>query len=151
LSQSHQLFEVAEEYVKRGQSLIIVAGKNYGAGSSRDWAAKGVRLIGVKAVVCENFERIHRTNLVGMGILPLEFEIGQSRKTFAIDGSEVFDILDWTGAPRPGAILRLRILRKNGSADIAHVVCRIDTEEERQIFAAGGLLPRMQQEFLQMA
>ena len=107
-------------------------GQNYGAGSSRDWAAKGVRLIGVKAVVCENFERIHRTHLVGMGmgmgmgILPLEFEAGQNRKTLAIDCNETFDILDWNNAPRPGA-------------------------KRRQVFAAGGLLPRMKQEFLQAA
>ena len=146
-----RLFEAAEEYMNRGQSLIIVAGKNYGAGSSRDWAAKGVRLIGVKAVVCENFERIHRTNLVGMGILPLEFVAGEDRKTYAIEGNETFDILNWKGAPEPGTRLQLAIHRKDGSTDLATVVCRIDTEEERQVFAAGGLLPRMKQEFLQAA
>ncbi|MES2186483.1 MAG: aconitate hydratase AcnA [Pseudomonadota bacterium] len=146
-----RLFEAAQTYMERGQPLIIVAGKNYGSGSSRDWAAKGVRLIGVQAVVCENFERIHRTNLVGMGMLPLEFEAGTTRTTLRIDGTETFDIAGWDGVPPPGARLTLRIHRRDGSVQDTPVVCRIDTEEERQVFAAGGLLPRMRQEFLQAA
>lgn len=144
-----RLFEAAETYMERGQSLIIVAGKNYGSGSSRDWAAKGVRLIGVKAVVCENFERIHRTNLVGMGVLPLEFAPGTDRKSLGIDGSERFDIegID-AGIPVPGSTLSLVIHRRDGSIAKTSVVCRIDTEEERQIFAAGGLLQRIETEFM---
>ncbi len=144
-----RLFEAAETYMQRGQPLIIVAGRNYGSGSSRDWAAKGVRLIGVQAVVCENFERIHRTNLVGMGVLPLEFEAGVTRKTLGLTGEETFDIAGWQGVPAPGARLRLRIHRADGSVSDAPVVCRLDTEEERQVFGAGGLLPRMRDEFLQ--
>jgi len=146
-----RLYEAAETYLERGQPLIIVAGRNYGSGSSRDWAAKGVRLLGVQAVVCENFERIHRSNLVGMGILPLEFEPGVTRRTLEIDGSELFDIAGWNGAPPPGSRLSLRIRRKDGRVAEVPVVCRIDTEEERQVFAAGGLLPRMRDEFLQAA
>ena len=145
------LFEAAEIYMQRDQSLIIIAGKNYGSGSSRDWAAKGVRLIGVQAVVCENFERIHRTNLVGMGVLPLEFEFGTTRNTLDIDGSETFDIAGWDGVPESGSRLKLRIHRNNGNTLDVPVICRIDTEEERQVFAAGGLLPRMRDEFLQTA
>lgn len=146
-----RLYEAAEIYLKRRQPLIIVAGRNYGSGSSRDWAAKGVRLLGVQVVLCENFERIHRSNLVGMGILPLEFEAGTTRRTLEIDGSELFDIADWQGVPAPGTRLRLRIRRKNGRMEEATVLCRIDTEEERQVFAAGGLLPRMRDEFLRAA
>lgn len=143
-----RLFEAAETYLKRKQPLIIVAGQNYGSGSSRDWAAKGVRLLGVRAVVCENFERIHRTNLVGMGVLPLEFLPGVTRKTLGIDGSELFGIADWNGPPAPGSRLQLTIRRKNGQMDETTVMCRIDTDEEQTVFAAGGLLPRMREEFL---
>lgn len=146
-----RLFEAAETYMQRGQPLIIVAGRNYGSGSSRDWAAKGIRLIGVRAVVCENIERIHRSNLVGMGVLPLEFAAGITRKTLGLDGSETFDIADWRGVPAAGAHLRLRIHRVDGSVADAPVVCRIDTEEEREVFSAGGLLPRMRDEFLRAA
>ncbi len=146
-----RLFEAAQAYMERGQPLIIVAGKNYGSGSSRDWAAKGVRLIGVKVVVCENFERIHRTNLVGMGVLPLEFMPGVTRKTLDIDGTETFDIAGVDAAPGPGSQLTLVILRKGGAVEHVPVVCRIDTEEERQIFAAGGLLQRIESEFLAAA
>jgi iron-sulfur-dependent 2-methylisocitrate dehydratase len=137
------LFEAAQAYLERGQELIVVAGKNYGCGSSRDWAAKGVRLLGVRAVVCEGFERIHRANLVGMGVLPLEFTAGTTRKTLNIDGSEIFTIRDLNGAPVPGSILTLEITRQDGSVVHAPVKCRIDTSEERQIFEAGGLLPRI--------
>jgi aconitate hydratase len=147
--QTLRLFEAAQTYMQRGQPLIIVAGRNYGSGSSRDWAAKGVRLMGVKVVVCENFERIHRTNLVGMGILPLEFEAGATRKTLGITGTEVFDIEGLGAAPGPDSVVRLCIHRADGTVQRVPVVCRIDTEEERQIFAAGGLLPRIQREFMQ--
>lgn len=122
-----RLFDAAETYMQRGQPLIIVAGKNYGSGSSRDWAAKGVRLIGVKVVVCENFERIHRTNLVGMGVLPLEFPTGVTRKTLEINGTETFDIEGIEEAsPGPGSELTLVIHRLGGSVARVPVVCRID-------------------------
>jgi aconitate hydratase len=141
-----RLFNAAERYMQRGQELIVVAGKNYGSGSSRDWAAKGVRLIGVRAVVCENFERIHRSNLVGMGVLPLEFSEGVDRRTLGIDGSERFAIEGLNGAMKPGMALTLVITRKNGERVTAPVKCRIDTEEEAGIFNAGGLLPRIADE-----
>ncbi|MCP2089266.1 UNVERIFIED_ORG: aconitate hydratase [Paraburkholderia sediminicola] len=146
-----RLFDAAERYVSRGQELIVVAGKNYGSGSSRDWAAKGVRLIGVRAVVCENFERIHRSNLVGMGVLPLEFAEGYDRTTLALDGSEVYAVEGVGGKVSPGTTLTLRITRKNGEVVTAPVKCRIDTEEEAEIFNAGGLLPRISGEMLEAA
>ncbi|RQS79069.1 aconitate hydratase AcnA [Burkholderia seminalis] len=141
-----RLFDAAEKYMERGQELIVIAGKNYGSGSSRDWAAKGVRLIGVRAVVCENFERIHRSNLVGMGVLPLEFPDGTDRMTLRIDGSEVFAIDGLSGPVAPSMPLLLRITRKNGEVASVPVQCRIDTEEEAEIFNAGGLLPRIADE-----
>ncbi|OAJ57129.1 aconitate hydratase 1 [Paraburkholderia ginsengiterrae] len=146
-----RLFDAAERYMERGQELIVVAGKNYGAGSSRDWAAKGVRLIGVRAVVCENFERIHRSNLVGMGVLPLEFSEGVTRRTLALDGSETFSIEGIDGAIEPGSLLTLRIGRRNGETFSTSVKCRIDTLEEAQIFEAGGLLPRIANECIAAA
>jgi iron-sulfur-dependent 2-methylisocitrate dehydratase len=146
-----RLFDAAELYVSRGQELIVVAGKNYGSGSSRDWAAKGVRLIGVRAVVCENFERIHRSNLVGMGVLPLEFAEGHDRATLALDGSEVYAVEGVDGKVSPGTTLALRITRKHGEVVTVPVKCRIDTEEEAEIFNAGGLLPRISGEMLEAA
>ena len=140
------LFEAAETYLSRSQELIVVAGRNYGSGSSRDWAAKGVRLLGVRAVLCESFERIHRTNLVGMGILPLEFLDGATRRTLCIDGSETFTIKNLDGPPEPDSVLGLLIRREDGSAAEIRVRCRIDTSDERQIFAAGGLLSRIAEE-----
>jgi 2-methylcitrate dehydratase (2-methyl-trans-aconitate forming) len=146
-----RLFDAAERYMARGQELIVIAGKNYGCGSSRDWAAKGVRLIGVRVVVCENFERIHRSNLVGMGVLPLEFAQGIDRGTLQIDGSEVFAIDGLNGQVTPLMPLTLRITRKNGEVVTASVRCRIDTEEEVEIFNAGGLLPRIADEIRKAA
>jgi aconitate hydratase len=146
-----RLFDAAEIYMERGQELIVIAGKNYGSGSSRDWAAKGVRLIGVRAVVCENFERIHRSNLVGMGVLPLEFPEGIDRKTLQIDGSEVFALGGLNGQITPSMPLSLHITRENGEVTTVPVKCRIDTEEEAEIFSAGGLLPRIAHEMLKAA
>ncbi|WP_233884844.1 aconitate hydratase AcnA [Paraburkholderia flagellata] len=146
-----RLFDAAEQYMDKGQELIVVAGKNYGSGSSRDWAAKGVRLIGVRAVVCENFERIHRSNLVGMGVLPLEFMEGVNRKTLRIDGSESFSLEGITDRVTPSMTLALCITRKNGEVVTASVRCRIDTEEEAEIFRAGGLLPRIADEQREVA
>ncbi|MFL9912036.1 aconitate hydratase AcnA [Paraburkholderia sp. RL17-337-BIB-A] len=148
--QMMRLFDAAEHYMAKGQELIVVAGKNYGSGSSRDWAAKGVRLIGVRAVVCENFERIHRSNLVGMGVLPLEFTEDVSRHTLQIDGSELFAIQGTGERIGPAMLLTLRITRKSGEVITTPVRCRIDTEEEAEIFCAGGLLPRIAEE-LRMA
>jgi aconitate hydratase len=143
-----RMWEAIETYMERGQPLIIVAGADYGQGSSRDWAAKGVRLAGVEAIVAEGFERIHRTNLIGMGVLPLEFQPGETRHTFGIDGTETFDVL---GEPAPGAELTLVINRRNGERVEAAVKCRLDTAEEVSIYAAGGVLQRFAQDFLESA
>ena len=143
-----RMWEAIETYMARGQPLIIIAGADYGQGSSRDWAAKGVRLAGVEAIVAEGFERIHRTNLVGMGVLPLEFMPGENRKTWAIDGSETFDVI---GEPAPGSELKLRIHRRDGDTVDVPVKCRLDTAEEVSIYSAGGVLQRFAQDFLEAA
>ncbi|NMG37025.1 Fe/S-dependent 2-methylisocitrate dehydratase AcnD, partial [Azoarcus sp. TTM-91] len=128
-----RMWEAIETYMKRRQPLIIIAGADYGQGSSRDWAAKGVRLAGVEAIVAEGFERIHRTNLIGMGVLPLEFQPGTTRLTLGIDGSETFDVL---GERRPRAELTLVIRRRSGKALEVPVICRLDTAEEVSIYEA---------------
>ncbi|CAD6364233.1 Fe/S-dependent 2-methylisocitrate dehydratase AcnD [Shewanella putrefaciens] len=141
-----RMWEAIETYMERKQPLIIIAGADYGQGSSRDWAAKGVRLAGVEAIVAEGFERIHRTNLVGMGVLPLEFKVGDNRATYGIDGTEVFDVL---GTPAPRADLTVVITRKNGERIEVPVTCRLDTAEEVSIYEAGGVLQRFAQDFLE--
>ncbi|EKT4468749.1 Fe/S-dependent 2-methylisocitrate dehydratase AcnD [Pseudomonas putida] len=141
-----RMWEAIETYMQRKQPLIIVAGADYGQGSSRDWAAKGVRLAGVEAIVAEGFERIHRTNLVGMGVLPLEFQPGTNRKTLDLDGSETYDVL---GARTPRATLTLVITRRNGERVEVPVTCRLDTAEEVSIYEAGGVLQRFAQDFLE--
>ena len=141
-----RMWEAIETYMVRKQPLIIIAGADYGQGSSRDWAAKGVRLAGVEAIVAEGFERIHRTNLIGMGVLPLEFAPGTTRKTLEIDGTEVFDV---TGERTPGAQLTLVIHRRNGQRVEVPVKCRLDSNEEMSIYEAGGVLQRFAQDFLE--
>lgn len=143
-----RMWEAIETYMDRKQSLIIIAGADYGQGSSRDWAAKGVRLAGVEAIAAEGFERIHRTNLVGMGVLPLEFMPGTNRKTLQIDGSEIYDVI---GERTPRATLTLVITRKNGERLEVPVTCRLDTAEEVSIYEAGGVLQRFAQDFLESA
>lgn len=141
-----RMWEAIETYMARKQPLIIIAGADYGQGSSRDWAAKGVRLAGVEVIVAEGFERIHRTNLVGMGVLPLEFINGESRQTYEIDGTESYDVV---GERKPGAALTLIINRKNGDQVSVPVKCRLDTEEEVLVYEAGGVLQRFAQDFLE--
>ncbi|PMZ97376.1 MULTISPECIES: Fe/S-dependent 2-methylisocitrate dehydratase AcnD [unclassified Pseudomonas] len=141
-----RMWEAIETYMQRKQPLIIVAGADYGQGSSRDWAAKGVRLAGVEAIVAEGFERIHRTNLVGMGVLPLEFKAGTDRKTLGLDGSETYDVL---GERKPRATLTLVVTRRNGERVEVPVTCRLDTAEEVSIYEAGGVLQRFAQDFLE--
>ncbi len=141
-----RMWEAIETYMERKQPLIIVAGADYGQGSSRDWAAKGVRLAGVEAIVAEGFERIHRTNLVGMGVLPLEFKPGVNRQTLSIDGTETYDVV---GTPEPRSTLTLVILRKNGERLEVPVTCRLDTAEEVSIYEAGGVLQRFAQDFIE--
>ncbi|KPZ19720.1 Fe/S-dependent 2-methylisocitrate dehydratase AcnD [Pseudomonas syringae group genomosp. 3] len=141
-----RMWEAIETYMARKQPLIIIAGADYGQGSSRDWAAKGVRLAGVEAIAAEGFERIHRTNLVGMGVLPLEFKSGTSRLTLGIDGSETFEV---SGQRTPRATLTLVIQRSNGERVEVPVTCRLDTAEELSIYEAGGVLQRFAQDFLE--
>jgi aconitate hydratase len=140
-----RMWEAIETYMQRQQPLIIVAGADYGQGSSRDWAAKGVRLAGVEAIVAEGFERIHRTNLVGMGVLPLQFKAGTDRNTLGLDGTETYDVV---GDIAPGCDLALVVTRANGDKlDIA-VTCRLDTEDEVAVYSSGGVLQRFAQDFL---
>jgi aconitate hydratase len=140
-----RMWEAIETYMQRQQPLIIVAGADYGQGSSRDWAAKGVRLAGVEAIVAEGFERIHRTNLVGMGVLPLQFKAGTDRNTLGLDGTETYDVV---GDIAPGCDLALVVTRANGDKlDIA-VTCRLDTEDEVTVYSSGGVLQRFAQDFL---
>lgn len=140
-----RMWEAIETYMERKQPLIIVAGADYGQGSSRDWAAKGVALAGVEAIVAEGFERIHRTNLIGMGVMPLQFEEGTTRHTLQLDGTETYDV---EGKAAPGAKLELVIHRKNGEVDRVPVICRLDTAEEVTVYTAGGVLQRFAQDFL---
>lgn len=141
-----RMWEAIETYMNRKQPLIIVAGADYGQGSSRDWAAKGVRLAGVEAIVAEGFERIHRTNLIGMGVLPLEFKPGVNRKTLGLDGTESYDVI---GERKPRADLTLVIHRRDGQTVEVPVTCRLDTAEEVSIYEAGGVLQRFAQDFLE--
>ena len=141
-----RMWEAIETYMNRRQPLIIVAGADYGQGSSRDWAAKGVRLAGVEAILAEGFERIHRTNLIGMGVLPLEFQPGTTRKTLDIDGTETYDVV---GERTPRATLTVVIHRRNGEKLEVPVTCRLDTAEEVSIYEAGGVLQRFAQDFLE--
>ncbi|KFN46459.1 Fe/S-dependent 2-methylisocitrate dehydratase AcnD [Arenimonas metalli] len=140
-----RMWEAIETYLDRGQPLIIVAGADYGQGSSRDWAAKGVRLAGVEVIVAEGFERIHRTNLIGMGVLPLEFLPGTTRKTLGLDGTETYDVV---GERTPRAQLTLVVNRRNGERFEVPVTCRLDSDEEVSIYEAGGVLQRFAQDFL---
>ena len=140
-----RMWEAIETYLHRRQPLIIIAGADYGQGSSRDWAAKGVRLAGVEVVVAEGFERIHRTNLIGMGVLPLEFGAGVNRTTLGLDGTEVYGV---EGDMQPRAELTLVIRRKNGEVTRVPMTCRLDTAEEVSIYQAGGVLQRFAQDFL---
>ncbi|MFV5590972.1 Fe/S-dependent 2-methylisocitrate dehydratase AcnD [Acinetobacter variabilis] len=145
-----RMWEAIETYMNRKQPLIIVAGKDYGQGSSRDWAAKGVRLAGVEAIVAEGFERIHRTNLVGMGVLPLEFKPGTDRKTLGLDGTELYSVIG-NIAPRSTLTLVIERSTDDGKNQIVEVpvTCRLDTEEEVHVYEAGGVLQRFAQDFLE--
>ena len=145
-----RMWEAIETYMNRKQPLIIIAGKDYGQGSSRDWAAKGVRLAGVEVIVAEGFERIHRTNLVGMGVLPLEFKVGTDRKTLELDGTELYSVIG-NIAPRSDLTLVVEQATEDGKNEIIEVAvtCRLDTEEEVHVYEAGGVLQRFAQDFLE--
>ncbi len=134
------IFDAAAAYKERGTPLMIIAGQEYGTGSSRDWAAKGTNLLGVKAVVAQSFERIHRSNLVGMGVLPLQFKEGVSAVTLGLDGTETYDVVGLTADVKPQQDLALRITRRDGTATLVAVACRIDTPIEVDYYQHGGIL-----------
>ena len=136
------MFDAAMRYRDEGVPLVVFAGREYGTGSSRDWAAKGTRLLGVRAVICESFERIHRSNLVGMGVLPLTFEEGTSWRTLGLTGDETVSI-DGLSNLTPRSRISARISSKDGSEREVGLLCRIDTEDELEYFRHGGILPFM--------
>jgi aconitate hydratase len=135
------IYDAAMQYQKEGTPLVVIAGQEYGTGSSRDWAAKGTKLLGVRAVVTQSFERIHRSNLVGMGVLPLQFEEGTNAQTLALDGTETFDITGITGDLRPRQKATLVIHRANGATESVPLIVRIDTPIEVDYYEHGGILP----------
>ena len=135
------IYDASMEYQKRGTPLVVLAGQEYGTGSSRDWAAKGTNLLGVKAVVAQSFERIHRSNLVGMGVLPLQFKDGTTAQSLKLDGSETYDIVGLEANIKPQQDLTLKITRKDGSVENVAVRCRIDTPIEIDYYQHGGILP----------
>jgi aconitate hydratase len=135
------IYDASMEYQRQGVPLVIIAGKEYGTGSSRDWAAKGTLLLGVRAVIAESFERIHRSNLVGMGVLPLEFVDGESRVSLGLTGFETFEITGLTDDMRAKAKLTVRAKAADGSVKTFTVVSRIDTPEEMSYYRHGGILP----------
>lgn len=134
------IYDAAMTYQKDSKPLVVIAGKEYGTGSSRDWAAKGTMLLGVRAVIAESFERIHRSNLVGMGILPLQFKAGTTRQTLKLDGTETFDIKGIESGLKPGMELNVDITRKDGRTESVAVLCRIDTLDEVEYYMQGGIL-----------
>ena len=135
------IYDAAMRYKAEGVPLVVVAGKEYGTGSSRDWAAKGTLLLGVKAVLAESFERIHRSNLIGMGVLPLQFKEGVTRKTLALTGEERFDLAGLTGGIKPRMEVEVTLHRPGGAVERLGVICRIDTLDEVEYFRNGGILP----------
>jgi len=135
------IFDAAEKYKAEGVPQLVLAGKEYGSGSSRDWAAKGPRLLGVRAVIAESYERIHRSNLVGMGVLPLQFAASQTRQTLGLTGLETFNIGGITAGLRPGQTLSVHGRRPDGSEFAFDVICRIDTPIEVEYYRHGGILP----------
>ena len=134
------IYDASMEYQERGVPLVVLAGKEYGTGSSRDWAAKGTILLGVRAVIAESFERIHRSNLVGMGVLPLEFTNGDTRLSLGLSGFETYDIVGLDKGLRPHQTLTVRAVT-NGAVKEFRAVCRIDTPEELRYYENGGILP----------
>ena len=136
-----RIFDASEKYRSEGVPLIVIAGKEYGTGSSRDWAAKGPMLLGVRAVIAESFERIHRSNLIGMGILPLVFENGQSAKSLGLDGTETFDIAGVSNSVTPASKVEVLAISHSGKITKFKTLVRVDTEIENQYYKHGGLLP----------
>jgi aconitate hydratase len=139
--QKMSIYDASLAYQAKGIPLIVIAGQEYGTGSSRDWAAKGTNLLGIKAAVAQSFERIHRSNLVGMGVLPLQFKEGTNAQTLKLDGSETYDVIGLDANIKPQQDLTLRITRRNGSVEDVSVRCRIDTPIEVDYYQHGGILP----------
>jgi aconitate hydratase len=135
------IYDAAVKYHAAGVPLVVLAGQEYGTGSSRDWAAKGTNLLGVAAVAAQSFERIHRSNLVGMGVLPLQFKEGVNAQSLKLDGTETFDVLGLDGNLKPQQEVTLRMTRANGQAEDVPVKCRIDTPIEIDYYQHGGILP----------
>ena len=135
------IYDAAIKYAEKKTPLIVLAGHEYGTGSSRDWAAKGTALLGVKCVVAQSFERIHRSNLVGMGVLPLQFKEGTSAQDLKLDGTETYDVVGLNAGLKPQQDLTLRINRANGQSETLLVTCRIDTPIEIDYYRHGGILP----------
>ena len=134
------IYDAAIRYREEGTSLVVVGGKEYGTGSSRDWAAKGTRLLGVRAVVCESFERIHRSNLIGMGVLPLQFKEGDGVESLGLNGSETYDVIGLNDELKAQQELTLRITRADGNSSELSVLCRVDTDIEVEYYRHGGIL-----------
>jgi aconitate hydratase len=134
------IYDAAMKYREEGTPLVVIGGAEYGTGSSRDWAAKGTRLLGVKAVVTESFERIHRSNLIGMGVLPLQFKDGDSRTSLGLKGDETFDISGISGGLKPGQDIAMTIHYADGSSKDVTLLCRLDTMDEVDYYQNGGIL-----------
>jgi aconitate hydratase len=142
------IYDAAMKYQQENTPLVVLAGKEYGTGSSRDWAAKGTNLLGVKAVIAESFERIHRSNLVGMGVLPLQFADGQSWKSLGLTGEESFDILDLHDEIRPGQRIRVRATKKDGSTVEFDTILRLDSQVDIEYYRNGGILQTVLRQIL---
>jgi aconitate hydratase len=142
------IYDAAMKYMAKGTPSIVFAGQEYGTGSSRDWAAKGTRLLGVKAVVAQSFERIHRSNLVGMGVLPLQFKEGESAQSLGLDGTETFDLTGLDGQVKPRQEVTLRITKNSDETQEATLILRIDTPIEVEYFQHGGILPYVLRQLL---
>jgi aconitate hydratase len=135
------IYDAAVRYHADGVPLLVIAGKEYGSGSSRDWAAKGTMMLGVRAVIAESYERIHRSNLIGMGVLPLEFPAGGSRESLGLSGEELFEIRGIATGLEPRSVLSVEAVRADGSKKVFQALCRIDTPVELDYYRHGGILP----------
>ena len=145
------IYDAAIKYAAEQTPLVIIAGQEYGTGSSRDWAAKGTSLLGVRCVVAQSFERIHRSNLVGMGVLPLQFKDGATAQTLKLDGTETYSVLGLDASLKPQQDLVLEITRANGTVEHLTVACRIDTPIEIDYYQHGGILPYVLRQLLAKA
>jgi len=145
------VYDAAMKYVETGTPLVVLGGKEYGTGSSRDWAAKGTRLLGARAVIVESYERIHRSNLIGMGVVPLQFKDGVTREGLKLDGSELFDITGLEGGIQPGMDVNCKITRRDGSVEELTLLCRIDTLDEVEYYRHGGILQYVLRNMMQEA